>query len=84
MKSLGKVNGGLQGAKDIETVYPKTLTDLQDVITQIKTSEILVGISLLKQKDKQRFLDILCGACYALNKGICPLNKEIYLIVDKR
>ncbi len=84
MNFLNTVNENLQGTKDIKTVYPKTLTDVEAVIDDIKRNEILIGIATLKQKDKQRFLDVLCGACYALNKGICPINKEIYLIVNKQ
>lgn len=84
MNFLNTVNENLQGTKDIKTVYPKTLTDVEAVIDDIKRNEILISIATLKQKDKQRFLDVLCGACYALNKGICPISKEIYLIVNKQ
>jgi FtsZ-interacting cell division protein YlmF len=74
---------GLQGTKDITPYYPLLLSDAEEILAALKESEIIVDISNLKHRDKQRFLDLLCGAAYCLNKGICTLKKDAYLIVNK-
>ena len=83
MKKAPVVNEGLQGTKDITPYYPKSLQDVEEVLTALKNGEIIIDISQVKQRDKQRFVDHVCGACYSLNKGICTLKKDTYLIVDK-
>ncbi|MBO5850719.1 MAG: cell division protein SepF [Clostridia bacterium] len=74
---------GLQGTKDITPYYPRSLGDVEEVLSALKQSEIIVDITHIKSRDKQRFLDLLCGACFCLNKGICTLKTNVYLIIDK-
>lgn len=84
MKNGAYLNpSGLQGTKDITPYFPTCLSDAEGILTALKQSEIIVDITNLKHRDKQRFLDLLCGASYCLNKGICTLKKDTYLIVDK-
>ncbi|MBR5438662.1 MAG: cell division protein SepF [Clostridia bacterium] len=85
MINTAKLNlKGLKGTKDILTYYPKTLNDVEEILTALLNCEILVDITRVKDRDKQRFLDHLCGACFCLNKGICKLDKNVYLIIDKK
>lgn len=71
------------GTKDIKTFIPTKLTEVEEIIAYLKNNPLILNVSKLKGNKSQRILDILLGACLLLNKGICPLDKHNYLLLDK-
>ena len=62
---------------------PRKAEETEEIVDYIKTAPAIVNVSECKGDGAQRVVDILCGAVYALNKKICPLDKDNYLVVDK-
>ncbi len=69
--------------ENIKTFYPRSLKEVEEIIKYLKTNPLILSLTKLKNNDKQRALDLVCGACYALNKSICVLDKNNYLFIDK-
>ena len=71
------------GAKDIKTFSPSSTEDCLKIINYIKSNPALIYINPTDKAEKQRIIDILCGAVTALSLGICPLDKNNFLILKK-
>lgn len=61
---------------------PKKAEETENIINHVKSAPAIVNLSLCRGDNAQRVLDVLCGAVYALNKKICPLDKDNYLIIE--
>ncbi len=71
------------GTKDIKVFSPFDLQNAEEILIFMQTNPLIVNFENLKQNKKQRFLDLLTGGAVALNKGICVLDKNNFLILDK-
>ena len=72
------------GTKDIKTFIPQSINEVEKIALYLIKNPLILNVSRLKGNISQRVLDILLGASLVLNKGICPLDKENYLFVDKQ
>ena len=75
-------NPSLKGTEDIKNFAPVSLDEAEQIIDYLKAKPLILSLNYLKGLNAQRFLDLTCGACYALNKKICVLEKNTYLIID--
>ena len=63
---------------------PQDLEDTIDVIEAIKSKRIaILNMVSLEHAIAQRMLDIIVGACYALNGDIQEIAKSVYLVVPE-
>ncbi|KRQ86561.1 Cell division protein SepF [Caloramator mitchellensis] len=61
---------------------PQDLEDTIDIIEAIKAKRIaILNMVSLEHALAQRMLDIIVGACYALNGDIQEIAKSVYLVV---
>ncbi len=66
--------------KDLAIFTPKSFDDVENVITMLKDNKsVIVYVSSLKAEDSQRVLDILCGACFALNGELFEIEQGIVM-----
>ena len=77
-----KVNINADSKKDIKCFNTQTLQEVEDIIDYLKRNPLILNLSSLKSSEVQTFLDLTCGACKALNKSICQINKLVYLFLD--
>ncbi len=78
-----KINLNDFGTKDIKTFIPTKFEDAEQIVKYLKDNPLILNLSKLKGNKAQRFLDILLGACLLIDKGVCPLDKDNYLFLDK-
>lgn len=69
-----------ENSKKIPTFSPKKPSDAEAIINCVKSGPALISLKAASSTNAQRILDLLCGAVYALNAKICPLDTENYLI----
>lgn len=67
---------------EVTRFCPKKAEETEEIINFIRSAPAIVNLSLCRGESAQRIADILCGAVYALNKKICPLDKDNYLIIS--
>ena len=75
-------NFSQSGTEDIKNFAPVSLDEAEQIIDYLKAKPLILSLNYLKGLNSQRFLDLMCGACYALNKKICVLEKGTYLFID--
>lgn len=73
----------LKDEKAIKTFSPIGTEDCFSIINYVKEKPALVSLISTDKAVKQRIIDVLCGACTALNLGLCLLDKNNILIVKK-
>ena len=71
------------GTKDITAFTPTSLSDVEEIIEYLKLNPLILNLTKLKEKNRQRFLDLITGAMCALDKNVCVLDKENYLFFKK-
>ena len=71
------------GAEQIKNFMPNSLDDAPLVIDYLREKSLILNLANLNEKYKQRFLDLMCGATYALNRKICYLDKDTYIFVEE-
>lgn len=64
----------------VQVFHPKSFDDLQTVIETLKRNRpCIVYLDNMKHEDGQRVIDMLSGAVFALDGGVMPIEKNIYL-----
>ncbi len=71
------------GTKDIRVFTPLSLNEVEEIISYLKFSPLILNTSKIKENKKQRLLDLMTGAICALDKNICVLDKDNYLFMKK-
>ncbi|MBQ3234833.1 MAG: cell division protein SepF [Clostridia bacterium] len=71
------------GEKDVKTFTPVGTEDCLEIINYIKLSPALICLNSADKAIKQRIIDVLCGACTALSLGLCMIDKNNILIIEK-
>lgn len=71
------------GTKDIKAFAPSSLSEVEEIINYLKFNPLILNLSKLKDKNRQRLLDLITGAMCALDKNVCVLDKENYLFFKK-
>jgi hypothetical protein len=69
--------------KEIKNFIVNDLSNIEEILTFIKNNPAIICLNGCKQHLKQRVIDIITGAIYMLEKNICPLDKDNYLIIKK-
>ncbi len=69
--------------ENVKAFYPRSLNEVEEIINYLKTNPLILSLVNLKNTDKQRALDLVCGACYSLNKNVCKLDKNNFLFIEK-
>ncbi len=70
-----ETNGGA-----MQVFHPKSFDDIQKIIETLKNNQpAIVYLNGLKKDDAQRSLDMLSGAIFALDGGVMPIEKDIYI-----
>jgi FtsZ-interacting cell division protein YlmF len=65
----------------VNVYNPKGYGDVENIIDALKRGEqALVHLEMLKPATLIRVLDMLSGAIYAMNGGICEVGKNTYLL----
>ena len=77
---LSKLNA--KGTKEIKTFCPCKPSQAEEIILYTKSQPAIISLSMANPVNAQRILDVLCGAVFALNLKICPLDNENYLITQ--
>ena len=68
-------NGGA-----MQVFHPRSFDDLQKIIETLKNNQpAIVYLKNLRHEDAQRALDMLSGAIFALDGGVMPIEKDIYI-----
>ncbi len=68
-------NGGA-----MQVFRPRSFDDVQKIIETLKNNQpAIVYLNQLKSADAQRALDMLSGAIFALDGGVMPIEKDIYI-----
>ena len=64
----------------IVVFHPKSFDEVETIIDKLKNKgQALVYLTALKQETALRVLDLLSGAIYALDGGVCEVEKNIFL-----
>lgn len=79
MQDLNKT----KGTKEIKNFIVTDLSNIEEILNYIKQNPAIICLSSCKQYLKQRVIDIITGAIYVLDKNVCPLDKDNYLIIKK-
>ncbi|MBR6737007.1 MAG: cell division protein SepF [Clostridia bacterium] len=72
-----------KGTKDVKVFSPKKTAETAEIITYLKENPAIITLATTPKKERQRIVDVLGGASFALNMAICPLDKENFIIVKK-
>ncbi len=72
-----------KGTKEIKNFIVNDLSNIEEILNYIKQYPSIICLNNCKQHLKQRIIDIITGAIYVLDKKICPLDKDNYLIIKK-
>ncbi len=72
-----------KGTKEIKNFIVTDLSNIEEILNYIKQNPTIICLQGCKQHLKQRVVDIITGAIYMLDKNICPLDKDNYLIIKK-
>ena len=72
-----------KGTEDIKVFTPQTTEDCSIIIDYLRGNPAIINFKNAPQKLVQRLIDVLCGAAYALHLGVCVLDKENLIIVEK-
>ena len=72
-----------KGTEDIKVFTPQTTEDCAFIIDYLRGSPAIISFKNAPTKLVQRIIDVLCGAAYALHLGVCMLDKENMIIVEK-
>lgn len=72
-----------KGTEDIKVFAPETTEDCSQIIDYLRKSPAIINFKNSPEKIVQRLIDVLCGAAYALHLGVCILDKENLIIVEK-
>ena len=72
-----------KGTKEIKNFVVIDLSNIEEILTYIKLYPAIICLNNCKQHLKQRVIDVITGAIYILDKKVCPLDKDNYLIIDK-
>ena len=64
----------------MQVFHPRSFEDIQKIIETLKNNQpAIVYLNDLKKDDAQRSLDMLAGAIFALDGGVMPIEKDIYI-----
>ena len=72
-----------KGTKDVKVFSPKTTGETAEIINYLRENPLILSLETTPKKHKQRIVDVVCGASYALNLAVCKLDKETFIIVKK-
>ena len=72
-----------KGTKEVEVFSPKSVEETAEIINYLREKPAIISISNSPKKQRQRIVDVLCGASYALDMAVCKLDKETFIIVKK-
>ena len=72
-----------KGTKEIKNFIANDLSNIEEILNYIKQYPAIICLNNCKQHLKQRIIDIITGAIYVLDKKVCPLDKDNYLIIKK-
>ena len=79
--SIGKpINTRETNGGAMQVFHPRSFEDIQKIIETLKNNQpAIVYLNGLKKDDAQRSLDMLSGAIFALDGGVMPIEKDIYI-----
>ncbi len=79
--SIGKpINTRETNGGAMQVFHPRSFEDIQKIIETLKNNQpAIVYLNDLKKDDAQRSLDMLAGAIFALDGGVMPIEKDIYI-----
>ena len=79
--SIGKpINTRETNSDAMQVFHPRSCEDIQKIIETLKNNQpAIVYLNGLKKDDAQRSLDMLSGAIFALDGGVMPIEKDIYI-----
>ncbi len=69
--------------QDVKEFFPSGTEDCLSIINYMKNSPAVISLNQADKAVKQRIIDVLCGACVALDLGMCMIDKNNILIVKK-
>ncbi len=69
--------------EDIKEFSPSGTEDCLSIINYVRNSPAIISLNKTDKAVKQRIIDVLCGACTALNLGMCLVDKNNILIIKK-
>ncbi len=78
---MGKpINSRSTNGGAMQVFHPRSFDDVQKIIETLKANQpAIVYLNTLKKDDAQRALDMLSGAIFALDGGVMPIEKDIYI-----
>ncbi|MBR2968451.1 MAG: cell division protein SepF [Clostridia bacterium] len=78
---IGKpINSRESNGGAMQVFHPRSFDDVQKIIETLKANKpAIVYLNTLKKDDAQRALDMLSGAIFALDGGVMPIEKDIYI-----
>jgi cell division inhibitor SepF len=78
---IGKpINSRESNGGAMQVFHPRSFDDVQKIIETLKANRpAIVYLNTLKKDDAQRALDMLSGAIFALDGGVMPIEKDIYI-----
>ena len=72
-----------KGTKDVKVFSPNLVSETAEIITYLKENPAIISLANTPKKVKQRIVDVICGAGFALDMAVCKLDKETLIIVKK-
>ena len=72
-----------KGTKDVKVFSPNLVSETAEIITYLKENPAIISLANTPKKTKQRIVDVVCGAGFALDMAVCKLDKETLIIVKK-
>lgn len=69
--------------QDVKEFFPSGTEDCLSIINYIRANPAVINLNQADKTVKQRIIDVLCGACTALNLGMCIIDKNNILIIKK-
>ena len=70
-------------SESVKIFTPTVTEDCLTIINYLRENPAMINLKSTNKAVKQRIIDVLCGASFALNLGMCVVDKNNILIVKK-